>query len=201
MQVAEEPRAPLAAAAHHHAVDAGLADHADGVLGGPDIAVAQHRDVRQRLAQPGDGGPVGLAGVELRRGAAVERDGGNAGIAGDPAGVEVRQVVLVDALAHLDGERDVALGRFLDSGLDDRGEEVDLPGQGGAAAAPGHFGDGAAEVQVDVVRAVLFHQHPHCLADGDRVHAVQLDGADLLVVVVRDDAQGLRACAPRGRGR
>ena len=65
MQVAEQPRAALAAAADDDAVHAGLADHPDRVLGGPDVAVAEDRDVRQRLAQPGNGGPVGLAGIEL----------------------------------------------------------------------------------------------------------------------------------------
>ena len=190
----------LAAAADDDAVHAGLADHPDGVLGGPDVAVAEHRNVRQRLAQPGDGGPVGLAGVELRGGAAVEGDGGDAGIAGDPAGVEVGQVVLVDALAHLDGQRDVALGGFLDRGLDDGGEQVDLPRQRRSAAAPGDLGHGAAEVEVDVVRAVLLDEHPDGLADGHGVHAVELDGADFLVVVVRNDAQRLRRALHEGAG-
>ena len=103
------PRQPRPTTTPSHA---GLADHPDRVLGGPDVAVAEHRDVRQRLAQPGDGGPVGLAGVELCGGAAMQGDGGDAGIAGDPAGVEVGEVVVVDALAHLDGHRDIALGRL-----------------------------------------------------------------------------------------
>ena len=201
LEVTEQPRAALAATADHHAVHSGFADHPHGVLRGPDVSVAQHRHIRQRLAQACDGGPVSLAGIELRRGAAVKGDGGNAGIAGDPAGVEVRQVVLIDAFAHLDGERDVAFGRFLDGRLDDRGEEVDLPRQCGAAAAAGHLGYRATEVEVDVVRPVFLHEHPHRLAHGDRIHAVQLDGPDLFVVVVGDDAQRLGSAFHEGAGR
>jgi hypothetical protein len=40
-----------------------------------------------------------------------------------------------------------------------------------------------------VVRPVLCHEHPDCLAHGHGVPALELDRADLLVVVVRDDAQ------------
>ena len=78
------------------------------------------------------------------------------------------------------------------------GEQVDLPRQGRAAAAPGDLGHGAAEVEVDVVRAVLLHEHPDGLADGHGVHAVQLDGADFLVVVVRNDAQRFRRALDEG---
>ena len=45
-QVAEQPRPPQAAAADDHAVAAGLAHHAQRVVGLPDVAVAEDRDVR-----------------------------------------------------------------------------------------------------------------------------------------------------------
>ncbi|MNI89707.1 hypothetical protein D3C73_1471430 [compost metagenome] len=57
----------------------------------------------------------------------MKGDGGHPRVAGDAAGVEVRQVVLIDALAHLDGQWNAALGRFLDRCLDDGCEEVDFP--------------------------------------------------------------------------
>ncbi len=190
-QVPEEPGPALATAAYHHTVNAGFPDHPDGMLRGPDIPVAQHRNIRQRLTQPGDRGPVRLAGIELGRGAAVQGDGGDSAVTGHPARLQVGQVVLVDALAHLDGQRDIALGRLADRGLHNAGEQVSLPGQRRSPALAGHLGHRAAEVQVDVVRAVLLHQHPHGPAHRTRVHAVQLDGADLLVVVVRDDPQRL----------
>ena len=42
-----------------------------------------------------------------------------------------------------------------------------------------------------MVGTVLFYDHAHGLADIDRVNAVNLDGTNLLVRVVLDDAQGL----------
>ena len=76
-QVAEEPRPAEAAAADDDAVAAGLGDHPQRVVGLPDVAVAEHRDV-DGLVQPRDGRPVGGAGVELVGGAAVQRDRGGA---------------------------------------------------------------------------------------------------------------------------
>src|SRR5262249_24844540 len=40
----EDPRARRRRSADHHAVAAGLAQHAQGVVGGLDVAVADHRD-------------------------------------------------------------------------------------------------------------------------------------------------------------
>ena len=40
LQIAKKPRAPLAAAPNHHAVYTGLFDHAHGIFGGENIAVA-----------------------------------------------------------------------------------------------------------------------------------------------------------------
>ena len=58
----------------------------------------------------GDGLPVGLARVALGGGARVQRDPLHAGVLGDQAGLDVGQVVVVDALAHLDGDRDAGRG-------------------------------------------------------------------------------------------
>ena len=74
---------------------------------------------------------------------------------------------------------------------DDRGEEVTLPGQRRAPALAGDLGDGAAEVEVDVVGAVLVDEHPDRRADGAGVDAVELDAARVLVGVVRDEPEGL----------
>ena len=40
LQIAKKPRAPLTAAPDHHAVHTGLFDHAHGIFGGKNIAVA-----------------------------------------------------------------------------------------------------------------------------------------------------------------
>jgi hypothetical protein len=65
------------------------------------------------------------------------------------------------------------------------------PGQRGPAAATGHLGDRAAEVQVDVVDPVLGDQHRDGLADVVRVHAVQLKAARRLAGAELDHAHGL----------
>ena len=70
------PRGPAeAAASDDHAVASRLAQHAQRIPTFPDVAVAQHRDADGRLERA-DGVPVGVAGVELRRRARVQADGG-----------------------------------------------------------------------------------------------------------------------------
>ena len=185
-EVAEQPGPAQASAPDHDAVAAGLVHHARGVLGGPDVSVAEDGDARDRLLEGGDGGPVRLPRVELGRGARVEGDGRHAGVLGDASGVEVREVVGVDALAHLHRQRDVA-GRSRRSG-DDLAEELELPGKGGAAALARHFRDRASEVQVDVVGPILLDEDAHRTLDGRRVDSVQLDRSRRLGLVMRDQA-------------
>ncbi len=65
----------------------------------------------------------------------------------------------------------------------------------------GDLRDRAAEVQVDVVGEVLLRDHADGLADGRRVHAVQLDRARLLGRVEVDQLHGLLVALdqrPRG---
>ena len=127
----------------------------------------------------------------LSRSTTVQGNRGYAGIARNLGGFEERDVVVVDALAHLNGQRNIVAGRLFDRGLHNRGEQVGLPGQGCAAASAGHLGRRAAEVQVNVVGTVLFNDHAHSLTNVDRINAVNLNGTNLLVRVVLDDAQGL----------
>ena len=117
-EVAEQPRAAEAAPADDDAGGTGLLDHADGVRGLPDVAVAEHRDV-DVVDQPADGLPVGLTGVGLRDRASVQRDRRAPGLLGDPAGVEIGEVVVVESLAGLDGDRHVVRRRRGDRRLED----------------------------------------------------------------------------------
>ena len=181
-QVAEQPRPPQAPAAHDHARGTGLLHHPQRVGGLPDVAVAQHRDVHGR-GQLADGVPVGTTGVRLRHGAAVQRDRSAAALLGDPAGVEVGQVVLVDALAGLHRDRHVIGRRRPDGVLEDVGQQAALPRQRASATLARDLGDGAAEVQVDVGDAVLRAEDLGGLADVDRVGAVELDRARGLQLV------------------
>src|SRR5699024_2048589 len=85
-------------------------------------------------------------------------------------------------------------------GGDDGVEQVLLPRQGRTAAPAGDLAPGAPEVEVDVVGPGLLDEHPHGLAHGDRVDAVELDGARGLIGLVVDDAHGLRAAFDQGTG-
>ena len=152
----EQPRPTQAAPSHHHAVGAGLAHHGQRIRRGPDVAVAQHRQ-RHRLLEPGHRRPVGPARVELGRGAGVQRDGGRTLVLGHPAGVEVGEQLVVDAQAHLDGDRDrhrppATAAPMIEASRRGR------TGHGGATAVAGHLADRAAEVEVDVVDPALAHQ-------------------------------------------
>ena len=198
-EVAEQPRATEASATDDDAVAAGLGDHAQRVVGGPDVAVAEHRHGRDRLLELGDGRPVGLAGVELGRGARVQRDRRDARALGDAPGLEVGEVVGVDALAHLDGERDVARGAH--GALDDVAEQAALPRQRRSPALARDLGHGASEVQVDVVGAVFGDEHRDGLGDGLRVDAVELDRARRLGLVVRDEPHRLGRALDEGARR
>ena len=88
-QVGEQPGPAEAAAADDHAVAAGLAHHPQRVVGLPDVAVAEDRDV-QRVLQRGDRVPVGRRRVALGGRAGVQGDPGDARVLGDAAGVEDR---------------------------------------------------------------------------------------------------------------
>ena len=118
----------------------------------------------------------------------MERDGCDAGILGDATGVEVGEVIGVDALAHLHGQRDVACGAR--RARDDVTEELELPRQRSAAALAGDLGDRASEVQVDVVRAVLLDEDADRTLDRGRIDSVELDRPRGLGFVVRDEAHG-----------
>lgn len=188
-QVGEEPGPPQAAASDDHAVAAGLPHHAQRVLGGPDVAVAEDGDLRDVLLEAGDGVPVGGAAVVLGGGAAVQGDGADALLDGDAARVEVGEVVVVDALAHLHGDGQVTGAG--DGLADDGPQQVPLVRQRRAAALAGHLRHRAAEVQVDVVGEALLRDHADGLADGHRVDAVQLDRAWGLGRVEVDQLHGL----------
>ena len=129
----------------------------------------------------------------------MQRDRGDAGALGDAPGLEVGEVVGVDALAHLDRERDVARG--LHGALDDVAEQPGLPGQRRSPALAGDLRHGASEVQVDVVGAVFGDEHGDGLGDGLRVDAVELDRARRLGLVVRDEAHRLGRALDEGARR
>jgi hypothetical protein len=128
-------RAAQAAAADDDAVAAGLGHHAQGVLGGPDVAVAEHRDGGEGLLERRDGGPVGPAGVELLGRAGVQGDGRGALVLRPATGLEVGDVLGVDAEAHLHGHRHGAGGPH--GGADEVAEQHRVGRQGRSPAPAG----------------------------------------------------------------
>src|SRR5699024_10189418 len=118
--------------------------------------------------------PVRGAGVVVGGGAGVQGDRGYAGVLGVPGGVQVGEVVSVDAHPHLDGQWHVGAAGLLSGSGDDGAEQVRRPGQHRSPTLAGDLGHRAAEVQVDVVVAVLGDQHPHGSAHSGEVHTVEL---------------------------
>ena len=189
-QIAEQPGTAEAAAADDHAVDSGLADHPQCVGGLPDVAIAEHRYGDVRL-QRRNSLPVGLAGVRLLCRSAVQRNGRTAGFLGDPARIEEGLMIMVDADPSLDRDRyAVTCGRF-DRGDQDHPEPVALVRQRRAAALPGDLGDRAAEVQIDMIDAVLVAENLSGLRHDRRIDAVQLDGPDPLPRIELEHRQRL----------
>ena len=79
-------------------------------------------------------------------------------------------------------------------------EQIQLPGQGRAAALAGHLRGGAAEVQIDVIRPVFCHQNTHRFGRGFRLDPVELDGAHRIARIRLDHVHGLRVSLHEGSG-
>ncbi len=151
MNLAEDPRVRGGGAADHDAVAAGVLEHAHGVFGAEDVAVA-HYGNRDGLLEGGDQVPVGVPGVALRASAAVQRDALQADVFGDAADLAADDVVVVPAGAELAGERDRDGAAHLAEDLRNQGQVAQ---QTGAAVALDDLLHRAAEVHVDAVEAKI----------------------------------------------
>ena len=168
----------------------GLLDHRHGISGLPDVAVSDDRDV-DGLDEVADGLPVGVPGIGLGDGASVQAHRSRPGVDGDAGGVEVGDVVGVDADTGLDGDGDAVGVAGLDGSGDDRGEPVELPGQDSPAALASDLRYRAAEVEIDMVDPVLLTQDRRGLTDHSRVDPVELHGTDVLTVSEGEHVVGL----------
>jgi hypothetical protein len=99
-------------------------------------------------------------------------------------------VVFIDAAAHLDGYRYIGAFCFFDCAGNDGREQVNFPRQSRASAVARHFGHRAAEVEINVISAVFFYEHPDSFAGVDRINRVQLNRARHFVDVVFNNAHG-----------
>ena len=112
----------------------------------------------------------------------------HSGVLRDPAGVEIRLVLVVDADPELDRDGQGS-GRF-DGAADYLAEQGSLVRQRGPATSAGDFRNRAAEVEVDVVCEIFVADHLHGLADRRRVDAVELHRARPLPGIEADHFQG-----------
>ena len=99
IDLAEDPGVVTGGAADHDGVAGGLFDHADGIFGSDDIAVADDGDFDSVL-DLGDAYPIGFASVTLLAGARVESEGGKANIFGHFGGFDMDELIVVPAGAE-----------------------------------------------------------------------------------------------------
>ena len=100
-------------------------------------------------------------------------------------------MVIIDAFTHLDGQGNIVARCFFDRRVHNCGEEIGFPWKRRAAAAFCDFRRRAPKVQVDMIRTIFFYDQPNSLTHVNRVYPVDLDGANLLVCVVFDNAHRL----------
>ena len=175
----------MASAAHDDRVAPRFLHHPLCISAGEDITIAEHRD-GDRVLETGDRLPASPPRVVLRLGARVERNRRDSTIDGRARGVEVGDVLVINADAHFHGHGHVFAGPAPRpfGGSDDRVkeivEEVLLPRQGRSPALAGHFGDWTPEVEVEVIDELTVDEDLGRLRHRRRVHAVELDRADSL---------------------
>ena len=104
-QIAEQPRPAEAATTDDDAVATGLAHHRNCVGRLPDVAVAEHWDLRNGGLQLPDRVPIGRSGIVLLGGSGMQRDGYHALVDGDAARLDVGQQRIEEAFAELDRDR------------------------------------------------------------------------------------------------
>ena len=189
-QVPEQPRPTEAAAADDHAVHAGPPHHLQRVAGLPDVPVAEHRDGHV-LLQGRDRVPVRLARVRLLRGPPVQRDRRTPGLLRDPAGVQVRLMIMVDADPGLHGHRHPVRRRRPDHRGQDQLQPPPLVRQRRSPTLAGHLGHRAAEVQVHVVDREVVDQDLGGPPHDHRVDPVQLHRPDPLPRIELQHVLGL----------
>ena len=178
-----------AAATNHHAVHAGLLNHAHRILGGENIAITQDRHIGNQLTQLRNRIPVSLTRIMLSRSTTVQTIAATPGITRNLGGLQERNVVIVDALRILIVSgislRDASLTAVCTIAVN-KGRS-----SGGAAPPPRRVTLGAGQqVQVNGQHGPLLQPCARPTAI-DRVTAVNLNGTNLLVRVMLNNAHGL----------
>ena len=127
----------------------------------------------------------------LGSGAPVQGYGSDTRIPGDLSGFKERDVVIIDAFTHLDGQGNIVARCFFDRRMHNRSKEIGFPRKRRTAAAFCNFRRRAPKVQVDMIRTVFLYDQPNSLTHVNRVYPVNLDGANLLIRIVFDNTHRL----------
>ena len=197
MGLLEDPGVAKDAPGDHHPVCPGVAEDAGGVLAGEHVPVGDDGDGEGLLDLP-NVVPIGGAGVHLHLGPAVEGDGGHPHGFQHLGQVQADDVPLVPAQAHLHGDggapgpADHRLGH--PAGL------VQVPQQAGAVPVVGHFGHGAAHVDVDDVRVGHLPDDGSPLLHAGQVAAEDLHPAGVLLRAQLHEGEGLFILIAQGFG-
>ena len=145
----KKPGVALGCAAHDHAVTAGFIQHAQGVRSATHVTVAQHGDGHRRF-HPLDDGPVRLPGILLHAGAGVYRHGPRAVGLANPGDLGRVDGLRVPAGSDLHRHRQ---GGGLHRGAHHPAHALRVAHHGAALAVTGDLWGGAAEVDVDKLKA------------------------------------------------
>ncbi len=195
-RVLEDPGVVEGAAADADAGAAGLVEHHFRGLGSGDIAVADDGDGFEGLHDGADAGQADRAGESLRAGAAMDEDGGDAGVFERARQVRGGDVVVVPAEAHLGRNGDL---HCLDHAFDEAGGLGEFGHHGGAAADAADLADGATHVDVhggDAERFEVDRRVAHFFGHG----AEQLDGQRSVGGGGFDELEGLGLLLEEGAG-
>ena len=173
--LAEDPRVADRAPGDGHAVDAGLGDHVQAILGRKQVAASQHRPVARVLFHFLEERPRTAAFVPLPNGTAVDGNGCCAQLEGtieDGEELVAAFLAFVHAASHFDGDRNLCPHRLADPG-DDLHRPVRIAEQVAATALAEDFSHRAAEVDIDRVEP-RFHQLQRSGGELARITAHQL---------------------------
>ena len=170
VQPSRQPRPPVHSSPQHQGVGARLRQRPARVIDGQDVAVDDDGDAHSGL-DLAHGAPIGLAGIELLAGAAVDGHGLDPERLGTLRQRGRVATGVVPAQAHLDRHRHA---HGADRRLDQAAGQVGGAHQGRAAGRARDLLGRAAEIQVDDVCARALG-HPRALGHHGGVTADQLD--------------------------
>ena len=174
-----------------------MLQNAGGVPRLPDVAVGNNRD-GDGFFHLADAVPVGGSAIDLGPGTAVDRHGGGTRLLQSLGELHAVAAAHVPAAAELRGDRGARQG--LHHRLHDAGGLVGVLHQSGAVAVIDDLGHGTAHIDIQNVRAGIFHGDLGGLRHTDRVAAEDLDGGGMLPGELGQQGEGLFVMVAQGLG-